>query len=373
METAKNVLVWFLTKPVSRFSYFQYNACPEQVSEICLTGSHFRSYKLIQFTNRITEPEVHNTLFKMKRVLLSFVLAGIALVTSAQMSQTPIKTFNDYANLEVFTYENGDQAILNWRDFDVDGQVEFYDLSLSLTKTVDFSTVSGFEQLGIILSYSGGLYTLAFKNDNLLNFIVITTNGNGWAIVNENLQEVFRKSYTDYFLQCESFSIVETKNGKLLVANLYKQTGVVECCEWYEGECLYECERIEAKTEVYALPGYSTSGIPSTTIQQLSSPYPNPAKTYIHLPYNLPEGVREGTIRVFNSQGQLIKTFRVNGFSEYVRLDTSNLPAGNYLYSLDAHGQKGEGKAFLKGGILSFVDKWGDYDYRQDDWYIQLV
>ena len=270
------------------------------------------------------------------------------------MNQTPIKTFDDYKGFSVFTYENGDQVILNLVGGigDVGGffhTLEFYDLSFTLTKTVNFSTIPGFVSVSYVFDewekYSFTyFFEKQFSNDNLLKVIVITDNG--WAIVNENLQEVFRKSYTDDW-KCDGFGFLETKNGNLLVVNPYKQTGITECCEWYEGECMYECETVEQRTEIYALPGYSASGIPSTTIQQVSSPYPNPAKTYIHLPYALPEGVREGTIRVFNSQGQMIKTFRVNGFSEYVRLDTSALPSGSYFFTLDARGQKGESKKFI--------------------------
>ena len=192
-----------------------------------------------------------------------------------------------------------------------------------------------------------------FNDDNLLEFIVTTTDG--WAIVNENYYEIFRQRYTGDEISCY-FSVLETKNGNLLEVNVstFTQTGV-ECCYWVpqpEGEpvCYYECPTGEYnhKIEIYALPGYSATNLRSTTaIQQLNNPFPNPAKTYIQLPYTLPEGVKEGTIRVFNAQGQLIKTFRLDGASKYVRLDTSRLPSGNYLYTIDTHGQKGESKQFI--------------------------
>ena len=101
-------------------------------------------------------------------------------------------------------------------------------------------------------------------------------------------------------------------------------------------------------TEIYALPGFSTSlGARPMSIQQLDNPFPNPARTYIQLPYMLPEGASEGTIRIFDVQGRIINTIRVTGTSEYVRFDTSRLPAGNYFYVLDTRGQTSESKQFV--------------------------
>ena len=165
-----------------------------------------------------------------------------------------------------------------------------------------------------------------------MEFIVSTNDG--FAIVNENYEVIFRKSYTDGW-KYENLFLLQTKNGNLLEVSLYR--------DWEEGGSWYS----SYMSEIYALPGYSLSSLRSTSIQQLNNPYPNPAKTFIHLPYTLPQDVKKGTIRVFNSQGQMIKTFLVDGTSEYVRLETSNLPAGNYFYTLDARGQRSDGKQFI--------------------------
>ena len=296
----------------------------------------------------------------MRKIFFSFVLACIAVAASAQMSQTPLKTFDDGYSFSVFNYKNGDQIFLRWYEdrYADENKIYFYDLSFTLKKTVNFTpaTVAGFESLrnlwisdGRNLGGNANIFASEklFNDDSFLEFIVETTNG--WAIVSENYEIIFRKNYTDNW-DWSGFNILETKNGNLLEVSLEKwvQTGV-DCCSWYEGECYNECpigEYIE-KTEIYALPGYSLSTLRSASIQQLSDPFPNPAKTYIQLPYTLPEGVKEGTIRVFNSQGQLIKTFHVDAASEYVRLNTTSLPSGNYFYNLDTRGQKGVSKQFI--------------------------
>jgi len=92
----------------------------------------------------------------------------------------------------------------------------------------------------------------------------------------------------------------------------FTQTGV-GCCGYdyiydentgeYEEicNCEYPTGIYSEMSEIYTLPGYSATNLRSTNIQQLSNPYPNPAKTYILLPYSLPQGVNEDTIRVFNA------------------------------------------------------------------------
>ena len=275
----------------------------------------------------------------MKKVFLSFVLACIAVAANAQISQTPIKTFDaeendDYSFFSrFFTYANGDQVFLFYgRD-----NVKIYDLSFNLIKTVNMATIPGYENWGILCKeFIYDEYSIAssdkFTGDNTLGFIVVTTDG--FAIINENGQETFRKTYTDGWSSGDLFYIHETKNGNLLRVSLNKT--------------IIPGEEYAYKIEFYALPGYTAgANLRSTSIEQLSNPYPNPAKTYIRLPYTLPQGVLNGTIRVFDTQGKMIKTFPVTGATEYVRLDTSNLPAGNYVYTLDIRGQKGESKRFI--------------------------
>jgi len=289
----------------------------------------------------------------MRKVLFSFVLGCIAIIASAQIdqiSQEPLKTFDDGSEFMVFTYENGEQVILsgfyrsyNRTVFDYPYDNLFiYDLSFSLKKTIDFSRIPGYYKLEKLYSIKNGvegnIYASdkLFSNSNWLEFIIVTEDG--WAIVDENYYVIFRKKYDDF--SDAWFKLLETKNGNLLEVHvegaLPSGCAIGDDCSEYKGE-YYEI------TEIYALPGYSLTSLRSTTIQQLNNPYPNPAKTFIHLPYMLPEGTKEGTIRVFDSQGQLIKTFRVDNASEYVRLDTSRLPSGNYFYTLD----RGEGKQFI--------------------------
>jgi len=161
----------------------------------------------------------------MKKVFFPFVLVCIATVASAQISQTPLKSFDDEYQFRVFNYQNGDQIFLKWAYEYGKEQVYFYDLSFALKKTVNFSpaTIPGFDRVQEIWitegkDMKGDAYIFAseklFNDDGLLEFVVSTTNG--WAIVNENYEVIFQKSYADVF-DWSDFRLLETKNGNLFL------------------------------------------------------------------------------------------------------------------------------------------------------------
>ncbi len=67
--------------------------------------------------------------------------------------------------------------------------------------------------------------------------------------------------------------------------------------------------------------------------------YPNPSSGQIRIDYQLPTDVKEGVIDLFNEQGQVIKSYRVDGFQQFLLLNNSELPAGKYYYSLKGNGR----------------------------------
>jgi len=151
----------------------------------------------------------------MKKVFFSFVLACFAVAVGAQISQTPIQTITNEETIVLFTYENGEQVFIrgaasrsrwfgNFPTVTLDSAntvLSIYDLSFSLRRTIDFSTIPGFEHvhfLGIIENNltMGHNYTIATNrvfdtNSNLLEFLVRTQDG--FAIVNENRTELLEK------------------------------------------------------------------------------------------------------------------------------------------------------------------------------------
>lgn len=276
-----------------------------------------------------------------------------ALITTAQvtqMSQTPLWDTREYCgNMSSVQHEDGSTSfILEQRgeSYDDPRTVVIFNEDFTVRNTINLG-----DHQGILLSGlfgQDGKYAIAveaseklFNDDNLLEFLVGTTYG--WVILNEEGNEVFKKVdprlNEKNAINSLTVNLLKTRKGNLLQISFEEEKG----SEW--------SDVIDGQghlTEVYALPGYQTStGLKVTTIQQLNNPYPNPAQTYINLPYSLPQGVQKATIRIFDVQGKLVQTVFIDNNSEYARIETANLQAGNYFYTVESNGQQGERKQFV--------------------------
>ncbi len=62
-------------------------------------------------------------------------------------------------------------------------------------------------------------------------------------------------------------------------------------------------------------------------------PYPNPMEESIHLPYDIPNNGKPGKMKVYNSMGQLVKEFEIDGNFKNIILFKGDLPSGTYIYN----------------------------------------
>ncbi|MCU0360622.1 MAG: T9SS type A sorting domain-containing protein [Bacteroidia bacterium] len=62
-------------------------------------------------------------------------------------------------------------------------------------------------------------------------------------------------------------------------------------------------------------------------------PYPNPMEETIHLPYDIPNNGKPGKMKVYNSMGQLVKEFEIDGNFKNIILFKGDLPSGTYIYN----------------------------------------
>jgi len=105
---------------------------------------------------------------------------------------------------------------------------------------------------------------------------------------------------------------------------------------------------------VYSLPGtlegelVSIEELNSVNEFRLSDPYPNPAIEYTRIDYKLPPEVIEGEIVFYNTQGQEINRFKVNGTSDHIKISTIDIPAGIYFYTLQTNIGRPTGSKLIK-------------------------
>jgi hypothetical protein len=79
----------------------------------------------------------------------------------------------------------------------------------------------------------------------------------------------------------------------------------------------------------------------------LADASPNPARGYTWIPFTLPEDVNNAQIVVRNLLGSIVKTETINSGSERVRIDTSMLNNGIYIYTLQINNQPVESKRLV--------------------------
>jgi hypothetical protein len=93
------------------------------------------------------------------------------------------------------------------------------------------------------------------------------------------------------------------------------------------------------KARVYNLPGILTSAMEQANNNLMDNsvlydPYPNPAREYTEVTYELPPGAKTGTIVLYDLQGNEVKQLMVDNTFRHLRLSTTDLAAGIYYYSL---------------------------------------
>ena len=303
----------------------------------------------------------------MKKNILSTILTLCSIVFAyGQTDFEVVNTFtgrwrDDVTPVHVFTYADGRQVLLmtgyiypheeirtgddrTVRIYDYSTKLYYktiavYDLSFNLLRIIDLRS-RGIPSItyGIRdLEYSGSSVPVnpthvsetLFNSDDLLEFLIPTRTG--FEVVSENGNIVFSKDYGNFYT-FDKARILVTNDG-----NLLEVSG----------------NRIVLGTpftiiEYFALPGYMMpTGVRSATIEPLNSPFPNPATTFINLPYQLPDQEKQGIVHIYNTAGQLIQSLPVDNFADYVQFNTTNLPTGNYVYNLQVSNQLIQGYTFI--------------------------
>ncbi|NQU34867.1 MAG: T9SS type A sorting domain-containing protein [Bacteroidetes bacterium] len=72
---------------------------------------------------------------------------------------------------------------------------------------------------------------------------------------------------------------------------------------------------------------------------KVSEIYPNPAENFINLDYELPNEVRQASIKIVNILGSIVKEQQIDTRSNTHRIDISDINGGIYFYSVLINGE----------------------------------
>ncbi|PCJ25682.1 MAG: hypothetical protein COA97_07325 [Flavobacteriales bacterium] len=214
------------------------------------------------------------------------------------------------------------------------------------------------------------LYNL---NHSLYKNITIPVVGNDYhiAYISNSLFDC-DSSTTEYLLTkagatAPYYTRVYDENGSVL---LNENNAIVTSCKW---NCPNTMTTIVDQPFIYNTPSgtkmlltytngfakvFSLCGtLAVTSVRDLNNmnqnglhlfnAYPNPSSNKTRIDYNLPNGVSQGKLLIFDAMGKLVKTYKVSEQFKYITVSTKELPAGTYYYSLQTASNITEGKKMI--------------------------
>ncbi|MFP4471114.1 MAG: T9SS type A sorting domain-containing protein [Bacteroidota bacterium] len=210
-------------------------------------------------------------------------------------------------------------------------QCRIYNLNHSLWKTIDLD-----------IPADHYLYDIRFVSENLFT----TDNAVALAYIYYHYDETGQ--YYSYFARIISengTALLTIPGAQYLAVNDLDENGVKLSAYVYD----YSVYPYTVKTRIYDLPGQSLTmpEAPAGNNTGLQHPFPNPARDFTSLPYELPRGEKQGTIILTDSHGILIQRYRVDRTFKHLRLNTAQLPAGTYFYYLETTGEISETKKLV--------------------------
>lgn len=147
-----------------------------------------------------------------------------------------------------------------------------------------------------------------FNNDDKIEFIILYNNGGNFEarLVNEDGDELY--DFGEYY-----------NLGVFIVDNSYK---------------LISTSPLDGSERIFTLggtpPGMDLNENGDAT--QERNAYPNPAKQYINLQYELPKGETASMV-IYNQNGERIDALKIGSYFKECQLDVSSYTSGVYFYA----------------------------------------
>ncbi len=246
----------------------------------------------------------------MKNLL--FLIAIISLSISS-FSQITLEHAYDADNIHLFQVDENEYNYVI-KDFE-NKQVRIYDLNHSLITIINLAMPEGDNWW--IHFVSKKLFDL---DDQYEVIYTHGTPGSGYTIkiINEESNILFEEYGTN------EVYLYSTPSGSKMILKIHA----------------------DEIAKVYSLQGIYY-GEPTINEGVNFLPYPNPSNNTIRLPYELPNGYKEGLLSIYNSEGKMIEQFRIDNNFNDVFLRTTPYPTGIYFYSIISNKYKSKPQKFI--------------------------
>lgn len=293
----------------------------------------------------------------MKKLIILIIALITALAANAQITEeytynssniynppTFISTKKSFIDIVKLETSGEKYAFSNYyQSFDADlnkvldsFSITLYNLDYSFYKeiSVDITALKNNPNIPIGYNLSSGysryISEKLFNNDNGVEFMFSYEFDSsyyyfeGVAIIDENGTAIFNELYKEPFDNC----IKNTANGTKMILYTNVPSG-------------------DYGVKIYSLPGtYSGKKELKTNGFDVSAS-PNPAQSFTNISYELPEGISEGTLTIFNMNGNKVKEYKVGSHFNSIKVSTSELTTGSYLYQVTTSKGLSQGRKLI--------------------------
>ncbi len=211
----------------------------------------------------------------------------------------------------------------------IDGETAYYYIYNS-----DFSLNNSFSVRANNLPQGYTLISCQFLSNNIIN----TDNKNEWLIVANNSSAstsrnhyaciinsegeiVYNFGYCYYFLTM-SFHIANGQIRASVVKGSYDEVNY----------------SVNYFTEIYSCGG-NYNRVTENKIEKATNAYPNPATSFINIPYELNEG-ETSTMNIYDTNGRLVEQRPIGYHFGNIELNVSSYKAGTYIYEYNGKSNK---------------------------------
>jgi hypothetical protein len=240
------------------------------------------------------------------RLFLVFICFAALAVIPARGQITLDHSYTGWAsvaNLDISGYK--------YYVLDVQNEtLKLYNTNHSLWKSVNLSVPAGYQLMTAVYNVSENLFSLDGKVGFTYSYHTTSPDYQvETRVINENGTVLLTVSDANY-----AWVVKVEEDAKLLAYITNSTTNATT-------------------TKVYDLPGELTTEVVNVPSESLL-PFPNPAINVLTIPYPSDEMTEGGEIRVFNSGGQLMKSYQVDNTFDYIIIRPGTLSAGAYHYKV---------------------------------------
>lgn len=258
----------------------------------------------------------------MKQIQFIFAL----LLTLAIQSQGQITHEHTYSAVSA-SYINLPLAGYKYYVMDVaNSQCRLYNNDHSLWKTINLSVPANYYLCDIQFVTED-----LFNSDNTIELLYVS------YIYNTTLQY-----YTyDTRIADESGNVILSIPGAGY-SNVFPAQDGSKLFMWIYN---YAVSPYTVSTAVYSVPGKVSTSVAEykeNSPTSLRNAYPNPATHEAIISYSLPSHVMQAELKLYTMNGVLLKSYTIDHNFSSIRLNTSELPAGMYIYRIESGSFKSE-------------------------------